>query len=143
MKSINKKDFLFKKANFIILFISILTIGVGFIFMSGGESDNPDFFNEEIFNFQRIRLAPTIIIIGFLIRLYGLNWDSGYYFHPDERSIYMRVELYGRVVSDSLCRSLCGPLRGLVRVPFLGRAFLGRAYGSVRMAYGGEKHYTE
>ena len=72
MKSINKKDFLFKKANFIILFISILTIGVGFIFMSVGESDNPDFFNEEIFNFQRIRLAPTIIIIGFGIAIFSI-----------------------------------------------------------------------
>ena len=33
--------------------------------MSGGGSDNPDFFNDEIFNFRRIRLAPTIVIIGF------------------------------------------------------------------------------
>ena len=72
MKSINKKDFLFKKANFIILFISILTIAVGFICMSGGESNNPDFFNEEIFNFQRIRLSPTIIVLGFGIAIFSI-----------------------------------------------------------------------
>lgn len=44
----------------------------------------------------------TIIIIGFLIRLYGLNWDSGYYFHPDERSIYMRVDCMHKVLMSSL-----------------------------------------
>ena len=40
--------------------------------MSGGESNNPDFFNEEIFNFQRIRLAPTIIILGFGIAIFSI-----------------------------------------------------------------------
>ena len=44
----------------------------------------------------------TIIIIGFLIRLYGMNWDSGYYFHPDERSIYMRVDCMYKVLMNSL-----------------------------------------
>ena len=44
----------------------------------------------------------TIIVIGFLIRLYGVNWDSGYYFHPDERSIYMRVDCMYKVLMNSL-----------------------------------------
>ena len=44
----------------------------------------------------------TIIIIGFLIRLYGMSWDSGYYFHPDERSIYMRVDCMYKVLISSL-----------------------------------------
>ena len=43
-----------------------------------------------------------IIIIGFLIRLYGLNWDGGYYFHPDERSIYMRVDCMYKVLMNSI-----------------------------------------
>ncbi len=33
--------------------------------MSGGSSDDPFKFNPEIYNFRRIRLAPTIVIIGF------------------------------------------------------------------------------
>ena len=32
--------------------------------MAGGGSDNPEVFNKEIYNWQRIRLAPTLVIIG-------------------------------------------------------------------------------
>ena len=36
------------------------------------------------------RIALIIIFIfGLLLRLYGINWDSGYYFHPDERFLAM------------------------------------------------------
>ncbi|MBL30938.1 MAG: hypothetical protein CMC81_06850 [Flavobacteriaceae bacterium] len=72
MKSTSKKDFLFKKSNFKILLISILTICIGFIIMSGGESDDPNFFNEKIFNFQRIRLAPMLVIFGFVIAIFSI-----------------------------------------------------------------------
>ncbi len=39
-------------------------IATGFILMSGGRSDDPEVFNPEIYNFRRIRLAPTLILIG-------------------------------------------------------------------------------
>tara|TARA_B100001769_G_C21952009_1_gene512561 strand:- start:526 stop:783 length:258 start_codon:yes stop_codon:yes gene_type:complete len=67
-----KKDFLFKKSNYKWLLISIITIGLGFLLMSGGGSKNPNIFNEEIFNFRRIRLAPSIILIGFGIAIYSI-----------------------------------------------------------------------
>ena len=31
----------------------------------------------------------TISIIGFLFRFYGINWDQGLLFHPDERQLLM------------------------------------------------------
>jgi hypothetical protein len=40
--------------------------------MSGGGSDNPAVFNEEIYNWQRIRLAPTLVIIGLGIEIYAI-----------------------------------------------------------------------
>jgi len=40
--------------------------------MSGGGSDNPAVFNEEIYNFRRIRLAPTLVLIGFAIEVYAI-----------------------------------------------------------------------
>jgi hypothetical protein len=40
--------------------------------MAGGGSDDPTIFNEEIYNFQRIRLAPTLILIGFAIEVYAI-----------------------------------------------------------------------
>jgi len=32
-----------------------------------------------------------IVLLGFLLRLYGLNWDEGNSFHPDERQIMFHV----------------------------------------------------
>ena len=67
-----KKKLLFSKKNYLILFVSILFISIGFFLMSGGESKDPMIFNEEIFNFQRIRLAPTIVLFGFAIAIYSI-----------------------------------------------------------------------
>ena len=68
----SKKDFLFNKSNYKWLFMSIIIIAFGFIIMAGGGSKDPNFFNDEIFNFRRIRLAPTIVIIGFGIAVYSI-----------------------------------------------------------------------
>ncbi|MDA8547262.1 DUF3098 domain-containing protein [Flavobacteriaceae bacterium] len=62
-----KKQFLFSKKRYQILFLSILIIGVGFLLMSGGGSNNPDVFNNEIYSFRRIRLAPLVVILGFIM----------------------------------------------------------------------------
>jgi len=72
MKSIEKKEFLFKRLNFKIFSISIIIITTGFVLMIGGESTDPNFFNEEIFNFQRITLAPILVILGFGIAIISI-----------------------------------------------------------------------
>jgi hypothetical protein len=65
-------EFLFEKINYKILLIGIAVIALGFLLMSGGGSENPNVFNEEIFNFRRIRLAPTTVLIGFGITIYAI-----------------------------------------------------------------------
>ena len=41
--------------------------------MSGGGSEDPNVFNgEELFSFRRIRLAPTVVLIGFGITIYSI-----------------------------------------------------------------------
>ena len=67
-----KQDFIFDKINYKILLIGIIVIAVGFILMSGGGSTDPNVFSEEIFNFRRIRLAPTTVLIGFGITVYAI-----------------------------------------------------------------------
>lgn len=66
------KKLLFGKLNYTILGIGLLTIALGFILMSGGGSDDPNVFNEAVFSFRRIRLAPTVIFIGFGICIYSI-----------------------------------------------------------------------
>ena len=65
-------EFLFHKENYKILLIALCIIALGFILMSGGGSDDPKVFNEEIFNFRRIRLAPTMVLIGIGVAIYSI-----------------------------------------------------------------------
>lgn len=67
-----KPDFLFDKGNYIILLIGIGVIALGFLLMSGGGSVNPKVFNDDIFSFRRIRLAPAVVLIGFGITIYSI-----------------------------------------------------------------------
>ena len=74
-KKVDKKPkevFLFGKRNYVIMLVGLLFIVFGFILMSGGGSDDPNVFNEEIYNFRRIRLAPTLVLIGFAIEIYAI-----------------------------------------------------------------------
>ena len=65
-------DFIFKKKNYQVMLIGILFITTGFILMSGGGSEDPNVFNPEIYNFRRIKLAPTLVLIGFGIQVYAI-----------------------------------------------------------------------
>ncbi len=71
-KEQNKETFIFEKRNYQIMFIGLAFIVVGFILMSGGGSDDPNVFNPEIFSWRRIRLAPTLVLIGFAIQVYAI-----------------------------------------------------------------------
>ena len=67
-----EKQFLFEKKNYQILLLAIGVIALGFFLMIGGGSDDPNVFNPAIFSFQRIRLAPTLVLIGFGIAMYSI-----------------------------------------------------------------------
>lgn len=72
----SKKEFAFGKRNYMFMFIGIAIIALGFLLMSGGGSDDPNIFNEEIYNFRRIRLAPALVIIGFAVEVYAILTKS-------------------------------------------------------------------
>jgi len=72
MENKPQHEFLFDKVNYKILLIGLAVITLGFILMSGGGSDDPAVFSEDIFNFRRIRLAPTTVLIGFGITIYAI-----------------------------------------------------------------------
>ncbi|TVZ26647.1 Protein of unknown function (DUF3098) [Gillisia sp. Hel_I_86] len=73
-KPLHKQDlnFVFGKPNYTFMFIGLAVIALGFILMSGGGSDDPNIFNPDIYNFQRIRLAPALVLIGFAIEVYAI-----------------------------------------------------------------------
>ena len=48
-----------------------------------------DGLNKIFSDHQNKIILSIIFIFGFSLRLIGINWDSGYLFHPDERAIMM------------------------------------------------------
>lgn len=65
-------DFIFEKKNYRFMFIGIGFIILGYLLMSGGGSDDPNVFNPEIYNWRRIRLAPTLVLIGLAFQVYAI-----------------------------------------------------------------------
>lgn len=68
----SQAEFIFQKKNYLFMFIGLGLIALGFILMSGGGSDDPNVFNPDIYNFQRIRLAPTLVLIGLAVEVYAI-----------------------------------------------------------------------
>ena len=71
-KNKNTDGFIFDKTGYTILLIGLGMIILGFVLMVGGGSEDPNVFNPEIFSFQRITLAPSIVMIGFAIEAYAI-----------------------------------------------------------------------
>jgi len=67
-----KTEFLFGKKNYTWMLIGLAFVALGFVLMAGGGSEDPEVFNEEIYSFRRIRLAPTVVLIGFMIEVYAI-----------------------------------------------------------------------
>jgi hypothetical protein len=66
----------FEKQNYIIILVGIALIALGFILMIGGGSTDPDVFNEKMFNFQRITLAPILVLAGFVVEIVAIFWKG-------------------------------------------------------------------
>ncbi|WP_317899637.1 DUF3098 domain-containing protein [Aurantibacillus circumpalustris] len=64
----------FTKKNYYVLVAGIALIILGYVLMIGGGSDDPNVFNPEIFNFQRITLAPMVCLIGFVSIIVAIMW---------------------------------------------------------------------
>lgn len=61
------------KENYKLLAIGFAIIVIGFILMIGGRSDDPNVFNgNEIFSFQRITLAPVVVLAGFIFEIWAI-----------------------------------------------------------------------
>lgn len=70
----NKEDkgFALGKENLRLLAIGFSIIVFGFVLMIGGGSKDPNVFNKEIFNFQRVTLAPIVVLFGFVFEVFAV-----------------------------------------------------------------------
>jgi len=60
------------KQNYVLLAIGFAIIVFGFVLMAGGGSDDPEVFDESIYSFQHITLAPMVVLIGFVFEIYAI-----------------------------------------------------------------------
>jgi hypothetical protein len=65
-------DLAFGRENYRMLLIGLALIVAGFVLMIGGGSDDPKVFNEAVFNFQRLTLAPLLILTGYVIEIFAI-----------------------------------------------------------------------
>lgn len=63
---------LFGRTNLILLIVALVLIITGFILMAGGKSPDVISFNPEIFSPLRIRVAPAISFIGFILVIFAI-----------------------------------------------------------------------
>ena len=73
-----ENTFYFGKENYKWMLIGLALIIVGFLLMLGADANtvdgklDPNSWNEDIFSFRRIRLAPFLIIAGFGVQVYAI-----------------------------------------------------------------------
>ena len=72
----NQKVMPFGKQNYIIVLIGIALLVIGFIMMLGGGSNDPDVFNESMFDFRHITLSTILILAGFVVEIVAIFWRS-------------------------------------------------------------------
>lgn len=74
--------FLFGKKNYIYMFIGVGLIALGLLLMTGPDANtingvyDKNNWNEDIFSFRRIRLAPIFIVLGFIVEVYAIMTSS-------------------------------------------------------------------
>ena len=62
----------FTRKNYIVMLIGVCVIILGFVLMSGGGEHAATYFDESIFSFRRITLAPIVVIAGFVVEIYAI-----------------------------------------------------------------------
>jgi len=61
----NNNELAFGKKNYMIMLAGIALVVIGYFLMAGGQAENPNEFNPEVFSTVRITIAPTLVLLGF------------------------------------------------------------------------------
>lgn len=74
----DNNGFYFGKENYKLMLIGLALIFLGFFLMMGADANtvdgkyDPNVWNEDIFSFRRIRIAPFLVIAGFVVEIYAI-----------------------------------------------------------------------
>lgn len=68
--------FTFGKENYILMIVGLAVLAIGYVLISGGGSQDPNVFSEEIFDTRRLVVAPLVILFGFAIEVAAILYKS-------------------------------------------------------------------
>ena len=68
----NEDKMPFVRRNYLYVHIGCVVVLAGFLLMMGGGSDDPNVFNESVFGFRQITLAPIVVVAGFSFVIYAI-----------------------------------------------------------------------
>lgn len=66
------RSFALSKINFIIIGVAVVMIITGFLLMTGPATTLEGGFEPDIFSPRRIKVAPLVCLIGFLVMIVGI-----------------------------------------------------------------------
>ena len=55
-----------------LMIAGVLVMVAGFLLLSGGGSDNPQVFNEAMFDWRRLVAAPLVIVAGIVVEVLAI-----------------------------------------------------------------------
>lgn len=73
-----KENFYFGKENYKFMLIGLGLIALGFVLMMGPDANtvngkyDPNTWNDGIFSVVRIRIAPLLVVLGFVVEVYAI-----------------------------------------------------------------------
>ncbi|MBO7050587.1 MAG: DUF3098 domain-containing protein [Bacteroidaceae bacterium] len=69
----DKKKFAFTKTNYILTAVGMAIIIIGLLLMTGPNCTN-EFFEPDIFSVRRIKVAPIVTLIGFIMVIVAIAY---------------------------------------------------------------------
>ncbi len=68
----DERQFAFDRENYKWVILGLGLIVLGFFLMIGGNSNDPAVFSKGIFSFQRLTLAPLLVLAGYGVGIFAI-----------------------------------------------------------------------
>jgi hypothetical protein len=66
----------FGRTNYILMIAGLIVLAIGYIMLSGGGSDDPNTFNDAMFDSRRLVVAPILITVGFVVEILAIMFKG-------------------------------------------------------------------
>lgn len=71
-ENVEGAGFAMPKRNVLYIIAGFVVMLAGYALMAGGGSDDPNVFNEAMFSFRRIVIAPVVILAGMVVEIWAI-----------------------------------------------------------------------